>query len=229
VFARAAQLIGETVFPPKCIGCAIRGTALCRACRDELPYLPASVCRRCAGYVGPRGACLGCRRLTPAISSVRAAFVYEGAARTAVLTLKFKSGRYLAPLMGQLLREQLQRMPLHADVVVAVPLAPHRQAARGFNQALLLAEQIAPAVHGALISDALSRQDRRAQQTLDAADRLTNLQGAFTCSQAGLITNKRVLLIDDVVTTGATISACAAALADAGARRITALAFARDL
>jgi ComF family protein len=160
---------------------------------------------------------------------VRAAFAYQGAARTAVLTLKFKSGRYLAPLMGELLRAQLAARPVQADVVVPVPLAPRRLQQRGFNQARLLADEIAGAVRGSVLPDALSRTDRPAQQTLPAAERLMNLQGAFTCPRAADVRNRRVLLVDDVVTTGSTLSACAEALADAGASRISGLAFARDL
>jgi ComF family protein len=165
------------------------------------------------------------------ISSVHAPFAYQGAARTAVLTLKFRSGRFLAPVMGELMREQLQLKPIRADIVVPVPLAPRRQRERGFNQALLLAEEVAGAVHGRVVRDALERQDRPAQQTLGGADRLTNLEGAFRCRAAASasIEGQRVLVVDDVVTTGATISACARALTDAGAARITALAFARDL
>jgi ComF family protein len=148
-----------------------------------------------------------------------------------VLTLKFRSGRFLAPVMGELMREQLQLKPVRADIVVPVPLAPRRQRERGFNQALLLAEEVASVVHGRVVRDALERQDRPAQQTLGAADRLTNLEGAFRCRSAASasIEGQRVLVVDDVVTTGATVSACAQALAEAGAARITALAFARDL
>jgi len=160
---------------------------------------------------------------------VRATFAYQGAARTAVLTLKFKSGRYLAPLMGELLREHLESRPLQADLVVPVPLAAGRLRRRGFNQALLLADEVAQAVRGSVMPDALRRVERPAQQTLPASGRLINLQGAFTCPWPADIHNRRVLLVDDVVTTGATLSACADALADAGARRISALAFARDL
>jgi ComF family protein len=148
-----------------------------------------------------------------------------------VLTLKFRSGRYLAPLMGELLREQLGRQPLQADLVIPVPLAPKRLRQRGYNQALLLAEQVWPAVKGELMLDALERADRPAQQSLGATDRLANLEDAVACRhpRARAIQGRRVLLVDDVVTTGATLSACAEALAGAGARRISALTFARDL
>jgi ComF family protein len=147
----------------------------------------------------------------------------------AVLTLKFKSGRYLAPLMGELLREELEARPVQADLVVPVPLAPGRLRSRGFNQALLLANEIATAARGTVAANALQRNERAAQQTLGAAERLINLQGSVTCQRPTEIEGRRVLLVDDVVTTGATLSACADTLAHAGARRVTAVAFARDL
>ena len=143
--------------------------------------------------------------------------------------LKFRSGRYLAPLMGELLRDELVRHPLQADLVVPVPLAAGRLRQRGFNQAALLAEQVVLTVGGRVLADALERTTRPAQQTLTAVERLANLSGAFACPRPADVLGKRVLLVDDVVTTGATVSACADTLAEAGARRISVLAFARDL
>jgi ComF family protein len=225
----ALRLVAEAVFPARCIGCGRRGVALCHRCRMELPYLPLAVCPRCAAVRGARGVCRGCRRLSPALTSVRAPFSYNGAARSAVLALKFKSGRYLAPLMGEFLREFLARRPLQADIVVPVPLAPGRLRQRGFNQAMLLAEEVGAAVRGVILADALTREERPAQSSLKAAGRLVNVAGAFACPTPQDVNGTRVLVVDDVVTTGATISACADTLAEAGARRVSALAFARDL
>lgn len=219
----------DQVFPARCIGCQRRGVALCEACRPRLPYLPDGVCERCSAIRTARGVCGGCRRLSPVLSSVRAALAYEGAARTAILTLKFRSGRYLAPLMGDLLRDALAARPLTVDLVVPVPLSQQRQRARGFNQAELLARQVVTAVGGRLCVDGLTREERRAQRTLNAAERIANLQGAFRARDVRAIDGRRVLLVDDVVTTGATVSACADTLAQAGAGRISVLAFARDL
>jgi ComF family protein len=128
-----------------------------------------------------------------------------------------------------LLRAELHRLPLQVDVVVPVPLAPRRLKTRGYNQALLLAEQVVSAAGGALVANALERGERPAQSTLDAEARLRNLDGAFLCARPADVAARRVLLVDDVVTTGATASACADTLAEAGAGRITVLAFARDL
>ena len=229
MFSHVGTLVLEVLFPARCIGCQIRGTALCAGCRAELPYLPASVCRRCASLRSARGVCRGCRRLSPALSTLRVPFAYEGAARTAVLNLKFRSGRYLVPLMGEFLRRELELRPLHADVVVPVPLAPTRMRLRGYNQALLLAHQVASVVRGEVIMDALVREERPPQQSLAAAERLLNLQGAFRCPRPTQVHNHSIVLVDDVVTTGATLSACTDTLAEAGARRVSALAFARDL
>lgn len=222
--------LGEALFPARCIGCQRRGTALCEPCRAELPYLPSGLCARCASSrAGAGAACRGCRRLSPALSAVHAAFVYEGAARNAVVTLKFRSGRYLAELMGNLLRQQLETHPIAADLVVPVPLSRDRLRERGFNQAALLAARVAPAAGGVLASDLLSRAPRRTQRTLSARERLSNLDGAFTCGHRQRAAGQRVLLVDDVVTTGATASACADTLAQAGASHVSVLAFARDL
>ncbi|MGI9147794.1 MAG: ComF family protein [Chloroflexota bacterium] len=167
--------------------------------------------------------------MSPALGAIRAPFAYQGAARTAVLTLKFKSGRYLTPLMGELLREELDRRPVQADIVVPVPLAAGRLRQRGFNQALLLASEVASTVRGSVAAEALVRDERAAQRTLSASERRANLLGSIRCQQSAAVQGKRVLLVDDVMTTGATLSACADALSEAGARRISGLAFARDL
>ena len=224
----ALRLLGETLFPARCIGCQRRGTPLCADCHALLPHLPRGLCARCATRRTAGGACRGCRRLSPSLRGIHAAFAYEGAARNAVLSLKFQSARYLVPLMGELLRESLETHPIHADLVVPVPLSARRLRRRGFNQAALLAERVSPALRGALC-EVLVREDRTAQVGLGAAQRLTNLAGAFRCVDPTGVHGQSVVLVDDVVTTGATASACADTLADAGASRVRVLAFARDL
>jgi ComF family protein len=219
------------LFPPRCVGCGWRGQALCRSCREGLPYLPIDVCARCASRRTSLGACRGCQRLSPRLATLRAVCAYEGAARHAVHTLKFRSGRCLAAAIGELMRQSLERRPLRADVVAPAPIAPKRLRERGYNQAELLAGEIAELVGGvgACVPDLLQREDRPAQQSLPAAQRLVNLRGAIACAHREEVRGRRVVLVDDVATTGATLSACAEALAAAGASRVSAIVFARDL
>ena len=155
--------------------------------------------------------------------------VYDGMARKAVHTLKFRSGRHVAPVLGGLLRSHLERRPLHADLVVPAPMSAARHRDRGYNQAVLLAQEIVDVVGGKLATDVLEKDDRPSQQKLSAADRARNLQGAIRCARPELVTGRRVLLVDDVMTTGATLSACADALQAAGAERVLAMVFARDI
>jgi ComF family protein len=155
---------------------------------------------------------------------VRAPFAYAGAARTAVLSLKFRSGRYLAPLMAEFLADALR--DARFDLLLPVPLSAARMRERGFNQAAVLAEHLAT---GTLAPHLLVRGDRPAQHHLAARARLVNLRGAFACADPDQVRGRQILLVDDVVTTGATVSACADTLAQAGAARVCALAFARDL
>jgi ComF family protein len=131
--------------------------------------------------------------------------------------------------MGQLLREALESRAVDADLLVPVPLSAARLRQRGFNQAALLAEEIAVSVGGLVAPDLLTRTERPSQRSLGEADRLSNLAGAFRCARPAETRGKRILLVDDVVTTGATASACADTLAQAGAARICVLAFARHL
>src|SRR6185369_14109066 len=100
-------VLGELLFPSKCIGCARRGTLLCAACRAELPYL-SGVCSRCALTLAS-GGCRGCQRLSPAVRSLRAVCAYEGAARAAVHAFKFRGGRQFAAVLGELLQEHLEQ------------------------------------------------------------------------------------------------------------------------
>jgi ComF family protein len=219
----------DVLFPPRCLGCGRRGDALCEECWAELPWLAPGVCGRCASTRAQRGACRGCRQLSPQLTSVRAVCAYQGAARKAVTTLKFRSGRYLAPLIGDLMRVELRRRPIRADVLVPIPIAPKRLRDRGYNQTELLAREVVEAVGARLATDLLRRVDRPAQQRLTAAERLSNLDDAIRCVAPEQVHGQRVLLLDDVCTTGATLSACAEVLVEAGAARVSALVFARDL
>lgn len=226
----ALNPLWATLFPARCIGgCGRRGEALCAACRPRLPYLGDAVCRRCALPGRLDRACRGCHRLAPSLAAVRAVCAYEGTARAAVHALKFRGGQYLGTTLSELMVTAATTRPLHADVVIPVPLAAKRQRERGYNQAGLLCQGLAESVGGEIAPGMLAREERPPQRELSADQRRANLEGAFRCPAPSAVAGKRVLLVDDVLTTGATLSACAQTLDSAGAAWIGALVFARDL
>ena len=228
-------------------GCAVCGTVLdeptrgpvCAACWLTVPRITPPVCDRCgdplaaAPTEAPGAAhCRRCRRPHPLIRRRRAVGPYEGPLRRLVHALKYEQRHTLGPPLGRLMRHAAGELLADVDCVVAVPLHPRRQRARGFNQAAELAAQLGPPV-----VDALPRTRATAPQTaLPAGQRRRNVRGAFAPVRRFGIRPGRapvegacVMLVDDVTTTGATLDACARVLRRAGAREVRALTLARSL
>jgi ComF family protein len=143
--------------------------------------------------------------------------VHEGKIREAVQALKYENSRRIAVSLGERLQIQLTRQSWDIDLIVPVPLHPKRLAERGYNQAELLSEQLAYRTDIAMSPHALERvRYSQSQVTMNAEQRLMNVRDAFRASTA-TISEKNILVIDDVLTTGATLSGCAEALIAAGA------------
>ena len=150
------------------------------------------------------------------------AFAYEDIARKLIHHLKYYSNTTIAPLLGLYMCTALLNSPAEWrwDAVVPVPLHPSKLRQRGYNQARLLSQQIADCFRLTLRDDLLFRIKATATQTKrTAAERFTAMQGVFEASTCAI--GLRILLVDDVLTTGATASACARALLDAGAAEVT--------
>jgi ComF family protein len=208
-----ARLILDLIFPPVCVGCRRRGDWLCADCRAGFTDLgPAGV----SGRIGPLdGAC--------------AAHAFDGALRDAIHHLKYQGARHLAEPLGELLVESYWLGSLDVDVIVPVPLHPSRQSERGYNQSELLARELARAIGLPCEVGALRRvRPTPAQTHLSAEERRRNVAGAFVASETRP-GGARVLLVDDVFTTGSTLAACAAALRAGGAARVSAVTVARAL
>ena len=215
------------LFPPCCVGCGEEGSYLCESCRASLPGLDGPLCPVCARPLGPEGMCLPCVRNPLRIKGITAAYRMEGVAREMVHRLKYDNLRALASLMSPLMAECLRPRGIAADVVVPVPLHRARERQRGYNQALLLARGVADALALPLEVGALVRLvDTPAQVGLEGMEaRRGNVAGAFRARTA--FSGWRVLLVDDVCTTGATLEACALALEAAQASEVWGLVFAR--
>jgi ComF family protein len=219
----------ELLFPSHCFGCGRSGSFLCDGCAQQLaPALPPR-CPRCWQPRAVAGECLSCQLHRPAFDALRAAFIYDGLARDLVQALKYRGVTAIAGRMGGLLAEAARRYGLTADLVVPVPLSGLRKRTRGYNQAQALARALARELGLPVATGAVARRRHTPPQarSADAEARRTNVEGAFS-AKAKAVAGRSVLLVDDVATTGATLSACAAALREAGAASVWALTLARE-
>lgn len=208
---------------------------LCETCRDDLPRVGSSCCSRCGLPLPASGAaphaCGDCLASPPAFDRARSILRYAEPARSAILAYKHSGRRDLGRLFVSLLAmdESLcgdARPPY--DVVVPVPLHPWKLWRRGFNQALSLAVGLGRRTRLPVDRDGLRKcRSTPAQSSLPREMRTRNLRRAFRPRRPGLFRGKKILLIDDVMTTGATLDACARALKDAGAERVEGLTVAR--
>jgi ComF family protein len=223
---RASRIALDLLFPPRCALCDRDGTLLCDGCIAALPPADGPRCERCFEDVR-RGVriCRACEEVPPAFASVRAPFSADDGARRLVHLLKYDGLTSLAAPMASLMAPEL---PDGIDVIVPVPLHRGRQRSRGYNQAADLARHLSRLA--ALPVDERTARRVRATPPLvksaGRADRRAIMHGAFTAS-ARRVEGRRVLLVDDVCTTGATLDASARSLHDAGARSVRALTFAR--
>ncbi len=221
----------ELVFPrllrcPVCDRPASGPDALCGGCGQTLAALlarcgpGAAVCPRC-GKPGEAWYCAGCRERPPAFALARAAAPYSGPVQEAVLRLKFGRATWLADFLGPFLAGVVARGAFGpVDCLVPVPLHPARLRQRGFNQSLLLARSAGRWLGLPVAAGALRRvRATRSQVDLVAEERATNVRDAFAAAP-GSVDGARVVLVDDVMTTGATLDAGARALLAAGAGQV---------
>ncbi len=219
----------ELLFPSQCLGCGAGATFLCERCAEQMmPALPPR-CPRCWEPRSFAGECLSCQLPPPAFDALRTAFVHRGLARELVQGLKYRGMTALGEPMGRLLAETARHHGFEPDVIVPVPLSGLRKRTRGYNQAGVLARSLRRELGVPVEAKALERRRNTPPQArrADAEARWANVAGAFL-AQRKFVQGRSVLLIDDVATTGATLSACAGALREAGARPIWALTFARE-
>jgi len=183
------------LFRAQCSHCGKRRGAWCSECQILIENLPITL------MLSP----------TPEVEAVVGSGVYETLLRDAIRALKYQDMRALAVPLGDRLAQALRLAGWQFDVVVPVPLHEARQKERGYNQAALIATRVASAFGVPLLMDGLVRvRDTVSQVGLDGEARRVNLEGAFTVRSA--LVGQRVLLVDDVMTTGATLSGCAEAL-----------------
>jgi ComF family protein len=207
----------DLLFPQWCIGCGREGSYICDTCRQSLSWISPPVCVKCGKPGKEPGLCPVCYHWDSAIDGIRAPFVFEGIIRRAIHDLKYHNLRALVPYMAGLLYEYLNTSPLPGDVMIPVPLHRKRLRERGYNQSDLLAQDLGKLFRLPVDVDTLKRKSYTTPQarTNSVIERRENVSGAFSCTGERLV-GKRIILIDDVTTSGATLDACAGALKAAG-------------
>lgn len=184
----------------------------------------------CATPVRLGRICRRCHEGHLALDGARAACRFEGVARTAVHDLKFRGVGGRAELLGQLAAEAVERRPLTFDLLVPIPLSAARRRQRGFNQSALIAGEIGKRVGAPVLESCLERtRDTPPQVGRSGDERRENVVGAFGCPDPDPVVGRRIALVDDVMTTGATLSSAAAVLKASGAARVYAVVVARDV
>lgn len=246
--ARLLRTLGqgamELLFAPVCVACG-EGIApskptpvVCASCWQGSRSIPEPRCPRCWSPAAvlpgdePLARCTVCPTLPPSLRAIRSAFLMTGPPREIVHALKYSGWRIAASEMAAAMAGLSLPLELEEEVrlLAPVPLSRSRMRERGYNQAALLAESLAPLKGWKAVPDLLVRsRSTESQTTLHPTERRANVAGAFSVRIPARIRREHILIVDDVWTTGATALACADALLDAGARAVSVITFGRAL
>lgn len=235
--ARAASRVLDILFPPSCLKCGAEleaSGALCATCWPKIRFIAPPYCACCglpfAYDVGAGALCGPCVQDPPLFDRARAVFVYDDVSRDLVLSFKHADQTQSAPGYGKWLARAGAELLTDADLLIPVPLHRRRLFARRYNQAALLVHALAKETGRRAAPDGLIRV-KKTQPHIDMGrnERQQNVAGAFRVHPkwAETVAGARVVLVDDVFTTGATVSSCARVLRAAGAARIDVLTLSR--
>jgi ComF family protein len=223
----------DVLFPLHCAGCQKIGQVLCPACIAQIQPLPSPICDFCGTPLSTYGVCKNCQYHRLKLSGQRAVSLYQEPLRGCIHGLKYDGNIRLAVPLGLMLAKAYRCYGMQADMLIPVPLHKERQQQRGFNHASLLAE-VCSANVGVPMNDNILVRHRAtvAQVDLHPRECYQNVAGAFACSSSSansVLNGRRIVIIDDVSTTSATLEACATPLFAAGAKEIWGLVLARPL
>jgi len=218
------------IFPQFCVGCGREGALFCGSCLKSLPRIEPPICPRCGRPQQEPTLCNSCFQWQADIDGIRSPFRFEGTIREAVHRLKYGNLRVIAMPLALLMNEYLGNCPLDGELLMPVPLHARRLRERGYNQSALLAAELGKLTGLPVDDTSLVRGKYVLPQarTGSVAERRANVAGVFAC-RGNAVNGKRVIVIDDVSTSGATLNACASALKAAGASAVWGLTLAKEI
>jgi ComF family protein len=241
IFLQGLESLASVLFPLHCLICkspvdAFKNSAVCSQCWSKIKPLPDSLCARC-GYPFPfypessaMTLCGPCRRNYYYFDFARAVSIFEDPLREIIHAFKYQKRLSLSRPLGLRLAETYHGMAAQFDAagVVPVPLYPSRKRERGFNQAEALARHFCRSVNLPLLGKSLRRiRPTLIQAGLSRRGRRLNMKGAFCVKSPEILRGKKILLMDDVFTTGATLNECSRILKEAGVAQVSVLTLAR--
>ena len=228
VASRALKTAVDFFMPIACVHCGNEGSLLCNQCLADSPTMAKNTCLKCGERTAEHVKLCGeCVALPPPLDRLVPAYRYGGPVRSAVHALKYRQITAIAPIMARTMSSQPFTRRAKLDCVAPVPMHSARLRAHGYNQASLLAQHLAENLQLQFIENALSKtRDTQSQVDLTRQQRAISLKNAFIANYD--FDDAHVLLVDDVCTTGNTLMNCAVALKVAGARRVSAIVFAKE-
>jgi ComF family protein len=220
----------DFLFPRFCVGCSKEGDFICDSCQSSLMRIEPPVCPKCGKPQINEILCDSCVNWDADIDGIRSPFQFEGVVRKAIHEFKYKNLRAIAGGLAKLLSEYMAENPIPCDVLVPVPLHGKRMKERGYNQSAILAKELGR-LTGLPVNDSClirSRYNVPQAKTKNVEERRRNVIGIFKCKNEDL-RSKKILLIDDVTTSGATLNACASVLKVIEATSVWGLTLAREI
>ena len=219
----------DIVYPLSCGGCGSTGSILCKKCKDSFRTVEeASSCPFCGTWLSVESVCGECTRNRPPFARGHFGFYFEGPLREAIHSFKFKARKDVGRALVRLLRPKLLLIQEAFDAIVPLPVTAKRLKERGFNQTFIIAEEISSITGKELVYRVLYKnKETKDQYTLSRLERKKNVRGVFALRDGKALKGKRVLLVDDLFTTGATAKEATKVLKAAGARSVVLFALAR--
>lgn len=223
--------ISELFFPKqyKCIfcGCETGNYAICDKCNASLPYISEPICEKCGGHKSGAGdVCIECKDKNLYYEKCYCVFDYIDDVQSKIIAFKQGGYKHIGETFAYVINDKFQTIDNKIDIIIPIPISKERLKERGFNQSEVLCQELDTKLP--ISSNLLSRIRNTPHQTgLSKSNRLKNLEGCFEVTNKKAIKGKRILLIDDIYTTGSTLNECAKTLITCGASTVYGLCLAR--